>query len=345
MRKAIITTAVIAFIAGGLSFTLLPKEKLATLFESQEVYTKETAQSLVAETGQTVSLTDASTASTQTNSVAETQPQITQTDTAETDTATNATASATELNATRSSAGQEEQASSQATVDQEKKLEEYREAIDMSQIVKEKEKKLQENLALDVPTAMQDHAIGSVDAPVTIYDYSSLTCPHCANFHNTILPKVKQYYIDTGKVRWVFRTFPHNEPALRAEMLARCMPRDQYVKMIDLMFANQQRWAFAPTPLPNLQMLVKVAGVDSEKFEACTTNKQLEAAVLKIAQDASEKYDVVSTPTFVFADSGKKLEGAGTYEGFAYELDNYLEKVDTRKNASQLSTPIPEGKL
>lgn len=198
---------------------------------------------------------------------------------------------------------------------------------------------------LDIVEQMADHVLGSPDAPLTIYDYSSLSCPHCGNFHNTILPKVKQYYIDTGKVRWVFRTFPHNEAALRAEMLARCQPRDQYLKFEDMMFANQERWAFSSTPLPNLSTLVRVAGVDYDRFEFCTTNKELEAAVLRMAQEGTEKYKIGSTPTFVINDGEKKLEGGGTYETFAYELDTLLERADTRAKAAAQSTPVPGGKL
>jgi protein-disulfide isomerase len=111
-------------------------------------------------------------------------------------------------------------------------------------------------------------------------------------------------------LRWVLRTFPHNEAALRAEMLARCMPRDQYLKMEDMMFANQQRWAFTSTPLPNLAMLVRVAGIDAAKFEACTTNKALEEAVLKLAQDGTEKYKIGSTPTFILNDGDASLRAA-----------------------------------
>jgi protein-disulfide isomerase len=200
-------------------------------------------------------------------------------------------------------------------------------------------------LKLDVAEQMKDHEYGSPSAPLTVYDYSSLTCPHCANFHNTILPKVKQYYIDTGKVRWVVRTFPHNEAALRAEMLARCQPRDQYLKMVDMLFSEQQRWAMTSTPLPNLAVLVRIAGIDQAKFQACTTHKELEAAVLKMAQDGTEKYKIGSTPTFIFNDGEKKLEGGGSYESFAYELDTQLKKIEERKATATQSSVAPEGKL
>lgn len=198
---------------------------------------------------------------------------------------------------------------------------------------------------IDLAVAMQDHVLGSTSAPLTVYDYSSMSCPHCANFHTTIFPKVKQYYIDTGKVRWVYRTFPHNDPGLRAEMLARCVPSDQYSKIRDLVFSNQERWAFSQNANANLAMLVKIAGIDQERFEACTTSKALEGVILKIAQDGSDKYKVGSTPTFVFNDGAKKLEGAGSYETFAYELDYFLSDLADKAKAATQSTPAPSGKL
>ncbi len=198
---------------------------------------------------------------------------------------------------------------------------------------------------VDLAVAMEDHVLGSPSAPLTVYDYSSMSCPHCANFHNTIFPKVKQYYIDTGKVRWVIRTFPHNDPGLRAEMLQRCVPSDQYMKLRDMIFENQERWAFSDAPLANLMMLVKVAGIDQKRFDECTKSKVLENVILKIAQDGTEKYKIISTPTFIFNDGTKKLEGAGSYESFAYEMDTFLENLKDTAKAQTQSTPIPAGKL
>src|SRR5690606_4916355 len=111
----------------------------------------------------------------------------------------------------------------------------------------------------DVKAALKDHSIGAADAPIVIEDFSSLTCPHCAFFHNTIFPKIKENYIDKGKVRWVFKGFPLNEPALRAEMVARCAPGDNYAKLADYMYANQPKWAFASDPLGTLNIMLRVA--------------------------------------------------------------------------------------
>lgn len=183
------------------------------------------------------------------------------------------------------------------------------------------------DIKIDVAAALKDREIGAANAPVTVYDFSSLTCPHCAHFHNEVLPKIKKDYIDTGKVRWVFRGFPLNEPALKGEMIARCAPRDQYEKLQDLMYQNQERWAFEENPLANLNMLLRLAGISDEMFLACVNNTELQAALLEKYQKDGEKFDINSTPTFVFNDGQKKFSGAGTYEGFSFDLDAMLRQA------------------
>jgi protein-disulfide isomerase len=177
----------------------------------------------------------------------------------------------------------------------------------------------------DIAAALQDVSIGSPDAPLTVLDFSSLTCPHCGHFHNEVLPEVKKNYIDTGKVRWVFHGFPLNEPALKAEMVARCAPKDQYVKLIDLMYQNQERWAFDNDGVAKLAMLLKLAGITDDMFLGCVNDKDLQAALLKKIQADGDKYKLKATPTFVINEGEKTIEGAGTYEGFAFDLDALLK--------------------
>ena len=177
----------------------------------------------------------------------------------------------------------------------------------------------------DVAAALQDVSIGSANAPLVVYDFSSLSCPHCAHFHNEILPKIKADYIDKGKVRWVFHGFPLNEPALKGEMVARCAPKDQYIKLQDLMYQNQERWAFADNPIPNLSMLLKLAGITDDMFLGCVNDKDLQAALLKKIQEEGDKYKIEATPSFVINDGEKVISGAGSYEGFAFDLDALLK--------------------
>jgi protein-disulfide isomerase len=196
---------------------------------------------------------------------------------------------------------------------------------------------------VDVKKALENRSVGSASAPLTVHDYSSLTCPHCAHFHNEIYPKIKEKYIDTGKVRWVFNSFPLNEPALKAEMVARCAPGgdDQYFKLTDFMFKNQERWAFTDQPVPNLNMLLKIAGVTDNVFLSCINNKELEAGLLKAAQESTEKYKIDATPSFVFNDGLKTFSGVGSYEGFADDIDHALKALAGPRAQKPLTADLP----
>ncbi len=193
-----------------------------------------------------------------------------------------------------------------------------------------------DTFTVDVAAALKDREIGSPDAPVVIEDFSSMTCPHCAKFHNEIYPKIKEDYIDTGKVRWIYRGFPLNDAALRAEMLARCAPEDQYVKIVNLLFSNQTRWAFVQDPIANLSVLLRVAGFTDEMFLTCANNKELMDGLLKATQSWGKKYNINATPTFIL-NGEKALTGAGTHEGFVYDLERML-----RQSMEVKQTPMPQ---
>ncbi len=299
MRKTILATLAIAFIALGAALGVANSDDIKGLFASQERYGK---------TEQTAAVENASTEET-TLAAADTSSTTTET-----------TANDAVLNEQITAAGDEDAATStvepvaEATTSEEAKTEEA--ATDEEPKTK---------FVVDVARALKDREVGSKSAPLTVYDFSSLTCPHCAYFHLNIYPKVKEKYIDTGKVRWVFRGFPLNDPALKGEMLARCAPEDQYEKLTKLMFENQDRWAFTSDPIANLNMLVRVAGINDDMFLACVNNKDLERGLAAAAQVAGDKYKVASTPTFIFNEGVKNFSGAGSYEGFALDLDQTLK--------------------
>ncbi len=163
---------------------------------------------------------------------------------------------------------------------------------------------------IDVNAAMADRILGSVSAPVTIIEYASLTCPHCAHFEKEILPDVKKKLIDTGKAKLIYRDFPLDQFALKAAMMARCVPADKYYNMIEMLFANQDRWIKAKDPLESLQQLGSLAGVDAADFKNCTEDHELETAILNGMQQAQNKYKAGSTPTFIFNDGAEQLTGA-----------------------------------
>ena len=177
----------------------------------------------------------------------------------------------------------------------------------------------------DVAEAMKDHVVGDEKAPVTIIEYASLTCPHCAHFNTQILPDVKKKLIETGKAKMVFRDFPLDGIALKAAMMTRCVSPLQYSNMVDVIFAKQELWIKAKDPLEEIQKLGSLAGLDAADFKSCTENKELETAILNEMKTAQDKYKLDSTPTFIFNDGAEKISG-GQPEAKFEEIVNKLSK-------------------
>jgi protein-disulfide isomerase len=165
---------------------------------------------------------------------------------------------------------------------------------------------------LMAPEALPDVAIGKADAPVTVVEYASMTCSHCAAFYATTYPVLKSKYIDAGKVRFILREFPLDPLATAGFMLARCAGDDKREAIIDLLFAQQKNWAFTEKPVESLAMLVKQAGIGQEKFETCLKDQELYENINKVRDRASEKFGVGATPTFFF--NGQKQSGELTPE-------------------------------
>ena len=132
-------------------------------------------------------------------------------------------------------------------------------------------------------TQLADNVMGKEDAPVTIIEFSSMTCPHCAIFHKDTLPGLKSKYIDTGKVKYILREFPLDPLAGAAFMLGRCLPKkDSYFDFIDVLYARQNEWANAKDPINALKTLAKQAGFTDESFKACLDDKELYGKVLAV---------------------------------------------------------------
>ena len=151
---------------------------------------------------------------------------------------------------------------------------------------------------LAVPGPLGDVWLGPADAKVTIIEYASLTCSHCATFHKDTYPKLKERYIDTGKVRFTLREFPLDPLATAGFMLARCEGEPKYYPITDLLFDTQRTWAFVDKPLDALQQMLKQAGFSQEKFESCLRDQKLYEAVNAVRKRGEEKFKVNSTPTF-----------------------------------------------
>ncbi|WP_262031844.1 DsbA family protein [Microvirga sp. Mcv34] len=153
-----------------------------------------------------------------------------------------------------------------------------------------------QDLAVQGP--LGDVALGPENAKVTIIEYASLTCSHCANFHKTTWPELKKRYIDTGKVRFVLREFPLDPLATAGFLLARCDSKNKYYPITDLLFEQQRNWAFTDKPLDALRGLMRQAGFSQEKFDACLKDQKLYEGVSAVKQRAADTFKVNSTPTF-----------------------------------------------
>jgi protein-disulfide isomerase len=164
------------------------------------------------------------------------------------------------------------------------------------------------------PGPLPDLVLGNADAPITVVEYASMTCGHCAHFHNTVWPKLKEKYVDTGKVRFIMREFPLDNLAAAASMLARCAGDGKTYPLIAALFAKQDDWAFVRTPLPELFKFAKQAGFTQESFDKCLTDQKLLDDISAIRSRAAETFGVGATPTFFI--NGKKMAAAPTLEEF-----------------------------
>jgi len=175
------------------------------------------------------------------------------------------------------------------------------------------------------PDALPEMVMGDDKAPVTVIEYASMTCPHCAHFQEVTFPELKKRYIDTGKVRYIFREFPLDSLAAAAFMLARCSGQDdktKYFAMIDTMFRQQQQWA-VEKPIPPLLAIAKQAGFTEKSFDACLSNQKVLDGIESIRQRAVNQFKVESTPTFFI--NGTKFPGALSIEDMAKAIDPYLK--------------------
>ncbi|MGF7008811.1 DsbA family protein [Aminobacter sp. BE322] len=168
---------------------------------------------------------------------------------------------------------------------------------------------------------LPEMVLGKADAPVTIVEYASMTCPHCARFHETTLPELTKKYIDTGKVRLLYREFAFDPLAEAGFMLARCS-KDNYFPMVDVLFKQQQTWAASQNPKDALLQIARLAGFTQESFEACLTDQKLLDDIRAVRARGEKDFAVDSTPTFFI--NGKLYKGAMSIEEMSAIIDGML---------------------
>jgi protein-disulfide isomerase len=168
-----------------------------------------------------------------------------------------------------------------------------------------------------------DIVLGSDKAPVTIIEYASMTCPHCAHFSTDTFPELQKRYIDTGKVRYIFREFPLDALAAAGFMLARCAGKDKFMPVVETLFAKQPEW-MVQKPIEPLKTIAKQFGFTEQSFDACLANQHVLDGIQEVRDRAAEKLGINSVPTFFV--NGQKLTGDQSIDALAKVIDPYLKQ-------------------
>lgn len=170
--------------------------------------------------------------------------------------------------------------------------------------------------------AKGDMVLGDPDAPVEVIEYASMTCPHCRRFHDEVYPALKKDWVDTGKVRFVFREFPLDRYALQASMLARCGGEQKFFGFIDLLFKQQPNWTSAGDPGAALRQIGLLGGISSEAFDACMADESLVDMILATRLDGHQRMKVAGTPSVYV--NGEKVEDPMDYADISDRIRSAL---------------------
>ena len=173
------------------------------------------------------------------------------------------------------------------------------------------------------PGTLPENVLGDAKAPITIVEYASMTCPHCADFHKRVFPELKTKYIDTGKARLVFREYPLDNLAAAVSELARCTGPMRYFAFVGTMFEHQAEWHTGDNDLPKLQEMAKQAGFTDESFKKCVADQALLTGITDVRTRANDKFSVDSTPTFFV--NGVKLKGSHEVKDFEDIMTPFLK--------------------
>jgi protein-disulfide isomerase len=173
---------------------------------------------------------------------------------------------------------------------------------------------------LNTAPEIGDMSLGDPNSKVTLIEYASASCPHCARFSMDVFPALRKEYIDTNKIHFIFREFPLNDPALAASMIIRSLPKDNYFPVTELVFKTQEKWV--PDPLNGLKAIALQAGLTEDKFNAILKDNDLAKRIIAV-RDQGEKLGVNGTPTFFL--NGEVLDGEQKIEDLRAKIDALLK--------------------
>lgn len=169
-----------------------------------------------------------------------------------------------------------------------------------------------------------ENYLGNNDSKIIVVEYASMTCGHCADFHNNVFPKIKEKYIETGKIKFVFKDFPLDKQALYASILARCAPKKKYFDFLELIFSTQKKWISNKDDfIDKLKNIGKMGGLSENQILGCFSNEDLVDLVIDNRSAGEKKYNINSTPSFII---NEKKFTAMSFESFEKILDNLLDK-------------------
>lgn len=182
-----------------------------------------------------------------------------------------------------------------------------------------------QDVTIDLEAALADRTMGHPDAPVVMHEFASLTCSHCADFSVKTFDRIRETYIDTGKVYFVYHDFPLNGPALEASAVARCLPEERYFAFVKYLFESQAKWT-AGDHRAALRQNARLVGMSDARFDACIGNEELKLGLIEKMQAAGKAHEITSTPSFVFNDGVQKINGSQTFDTFKRAIDALLKE-------------------
>ena len=175
---------------------------------------------------------------------------------------------------------------------------------------------------VDTIEALNDKTIGIESAPIKMVEFASLTCGHCATFHNEVFPKLKKKYIESGKIFFTYKDFPLDKYALKASVIARCSGEKKFFSFLKVLYRKQKDWTRTQDPFKSLLKIAKLGGLKNDEIKVCVGNKSIEDGLLKERLKSSKKFDITATPTIYL--NGEKYKGDLTFDALKLKIESLL---------------------